>query len=1567
MNKKILGLDLGTNSIGWALVENDFENKKGKILGTGSRIIPMSQEILGKFESGNSHSQTAERTQKRGTRRLYQRSNLRRERLHRVLNIIDFLPEHYAAAIDFEKRFGQFKKEVKLNYKKNEQGKYEFLFQNSFKEMLEAFKQKHSKIKNVPYDWCIYYLRKKALTKKISKEELAWILLQFNTKRGYYQERDEKEEKDNKKKTFEELKVSQVKDSGETLKGKKDKLYDVFFETENGDTWKYDKQTTKPENWIDQTKKFIVTHSKSKDGTIKRSFGKAKEDDWIVVKQKTEGDIEKFGGTVGEYIYENLLKNPTRKIKGALVQHIGRETYEEELRKILKTQIEHHPELKNRDLYQKCIDELYKHNESHKRNIKDKGFDYLFLKDIIFYHRPLKSKKSTIGECQYEKENYERTDKEGNKFRKGLKVTSKSNPLFIEFRLWQFLHNLKIYEIDGVKDKEITITDDEKVKLFDFLNDKKEVKQSDVIKYFEKEKGLEKVKKGAEDKYKWNYISYTDDKKKTEKTYPVNPTRNQFLAKCKKANIESNFLNKKTEQHLWHIFYSVNDKIELKKALGTFAKNNNLREEDRSKFVEEFVKISKYPSQYGAYSEKAIRKLLPLMRMGKYWKKDDVEGLKIEDRIKNIKDRLEHIDYDKEKIEGVKDDDIPKQVLKSFIPLQNGSFLSGLNTYQACYLVYGRHSEVAEIKKWEHPEDINTYLKKFKQHSLRNPIVEQIVLETLRTVRDIWKYFKKEDENFKFDEIHIELGRDMKNSAEQRKKIMESQNKNETTNKRVKELLKELKETYPNEDIRPYSEPQQEKLKLYENGISYNPNVSYKNISEDEVKKIVKNNNPTKAEIKKYRLWLEQGYVSPYTGKIIPLSKLFSKDYEVEHIIPQSKYFDNSFNNKIICETTVNKDKKDVLALEWLEKAKGKEIPLGENKKVTLLTKEEYKNHCEQYFKKNKAKLKNLLAEEIPDGFINRQLNDTRYIAKLIKGLLGNIVREKNEKEATPKKLIPMVGQITSKLKQDWGLNDKWNEIIAPRFKRMNELTNSKDFGYEDNKDGKKFFRTQIPDTLPQIKGGFKRIDHRHHALDAIVIACCTRKHINYLNSLNAEKENDGLKHKLLIKNKEGDYTKNFKDPWDNFTVEAKKKLEKVIISFKQNTRILNKTNNKYQKWKEQKDGSYKKEFVSQKGKKGKNWAIRKPLHEESVFGKVYVKKVKEGSLNSYLEKPKIDEVENKKLMSFKSKPYALIVDKNIRKQIKNLHEKFDSDIKKIKAHLKKEPIKIEGKAISKIKVYEWTKKAVAMRRDVVGLKKADVEKITDTAIKKILENHLKKYKNEGQKQQYEKAFSEEGVQELNKNIKELNGGKFHHPIKKVRVYQDSDKFPIDKEHGNANKHTQYVKTAKGTNLFFAIYEKDGKRKYETIPLNEVIEHQKQTADLPKDERTEIPIKKEKGKFLFSLSPNDLVYVPTEKERENSNLVDFDNPKEQVKRLFIVNDFYDKKCLFCPVHHSVSIDPKEVDLIVKNEKLQGSYPNKTANFKNENGEIKKIIDICWKLKIDRLGNIIKLIKNQDDA
>ena len=94
----------------------------------------------------------------------------------------------------------------------------------------------------------------------------------------------------------------------------------------------------------------------------------------------------------------------------------------------------------------------------------------------------------------------------------------------------------------------------------------------------------------------------------------------------------------------------------------------------------------------------------------------------------------------------------------------------------------------------------------------------------------------------------------------------------------------------------------------------------------DEIGNILKKFNerdekkrPTKSEVLRYKLWLEQKYCSPYTGNVIPLGKLFTSAYEIEHVIPQSRYFDDSFNNKVICEAEVNKLKGNLLGHEFIE------------------------------------------------------------------------------------------------------------------------------------------------------------------------------------------------------------------------------------------------------------------------------------------------------------------------------------------------------------------------------------------------------------------------------------------------------------------------------------------------------------------------------------------------------------------------------------------------------------------------------------------------------------------------
>ena len=1487
--KRILGLDLGTNSIGWAVVKAEQnESNDLQLVGieaAGSRIIPMDAATLSDFDRGNSISQTAERTRLRGVRHLLERCLLRRERLHRVLDILGFLPLHYSQALN---RYGQIKEgeEPKLAWRKNSIGKYEFLFVDSFNEMLEDFKVVHPELqgKKIPYDWTIYYLRKKALTQKISKEELAWVLLNFNQKRGYYQLRGEEEETvSNKKVEYVALKVVSVEDTGE--KRGKDIWYNVHLEN----SWIYRRTSNVPLDWVGKTKEFIVTTDidedgtpkKDKEGNVKRSFRSPKEDDWTLIKERTQSEIEHSGKTVGTYIYDAILQNPNQKVRGKLIRTIERKFYKEELKRILDKQTEYHPELQNDELYKACVEELYPSNEAYHLNIANRNFTYLFVDDILFYQRPLKTKKSLIADCPYEE--HVVVDKAtGEEKKYGVKCIAKSHPLYQEFRLWQFLSNLRIYKKGLANDVDVTFdflkTEEDYVALFDWLNDKKTIAQKSFLKY-----PAFALKKNV-DNYRWNYVE--------DKDYPCNETHAQILAYLSKASISSDFLTTEREERLWHLLYSIDDKEELGKALRKFAEIYSLN----SSFVETFQKFPPFKKEYGAFSVKAIKKLLPLMRMGKYW----LEAA-IDDATRN---RIEKI------VTGEYDEKIKNRVREKAIHLMDISHFKGLPLWLACYIVYNRHSEAKDIVKWETPTDLQKYLDAFKQHFLRNPIVEQIITETLRTVRDIWVQYGN------IDEIHVELGREMKNPADKRRQMTQQISDNENANLRIKALLMEFANPeFEIENVRPYSPSQQDILRIYEEGVL----GSVDNIPED-IENVLKKfkesdvkKRPTRSEVLRYKLWMEQKYRSPYTGQPIPLAKLFTSAYEIEHVIPQSRYFDDSFSNKVICEAEVNKLKDNLLGLEFIKNHHGEMVELSFGKVVRVFTEGEYEQFVKDHYDRNRIKMRKLLMDSIPEDFIARQLNDSRYISKVVKGLLSNIVREEGEEEAISKNVIVCTGGVTDRLKKDWGINDVWNKIILPRFVRLNEMMETSQFttrtanGHE------------VPAMPLELQKGFnkKRIDHRHHAMDAIVIACANRNIVNYLNNESASGKSKISRYDLqvLLCNKfktddKGNYKWMIKKPWETYTQDVYHVLKDIVVSFKQNLRVINKATNMYVRFEEGKKKSVK--------QKGINWAIRKPMHKDTVFGEVNLRKVKTVSLNEAMKN-----LSRIVVKEFKQKLYSLMQEGYDTKRIK----KYFEDNKDIWQDIN----------LSKIAVYYFTKETkdrfFATRKplDASFNKKKIEESVTDTGIQKILLRHLELKGNDP-----ELAFSADGIDEMNRNIIELNGGKYHQPILKVRVYEKADKFAIGRK---GNKSSKYVEAAKGTNLYFAVYEEESqnektgkvvkKRTCATIPLNVVIERLKQgLSPAPVDENGNEP--------KFVLSPNDLVYVPDINEDD----------KVDKKRIYKIVSFTGNRLYGVPYSVANSI-------IDKNEYSQ---LNK-VEFTDEKISIK---EVCVPMKVDRLGNITKI-------
>lgn len=205
-----------------------------------------------------------------------------------------------------------------------------------------------------------------------------------------------------------------------------------------------------------------------------------------------------------------------------------------------------------------------------------------------------------------------------------------------------------------------------------------------------------------------------------------------------------------------------------------------------------------------------------------------------------------------------------------------------------------------------------------------------------------------------------------------------------------------------------------------------------------------------------------------------------------------------------------------------------------------------------------------------------------------------------------------------------------------------------------------------------------------------------------------------------------------------------------------------------------------------------------------------------------------------------------------------------------------------------------------------------------------------------------ERAFSPEGIEEMNRNIVSLNNGKHHQPIYKVRVYEKAEKYAVGKR---GSKSTKFVEAAKGTNLFFAVYETEEtdkatglpvkKRSYATIPLYEAVKRAKEG----------LPIAPENAngqKPTFVLSPNDLVYLPTKEEIDKGTI---SRPLDK-SRIYKMVSSSGNQCFFIKYEVANNI----VD------KFEFSALNKMERAIT--GEMIK--ETCVPIKVDRIGNIIEI-------
>ena len=1488
--KKVLGLDIGTNSIGWAFIEtNAYENPEtldGKILQLGSRIIPMDGDAMNKFESGNPESKAAGRRQARGARRLNQRYKLRRTRLIRAFKIMGWVPDAFPT---------EFKKIEKHNI-------------NTFFPISESLKKEAADFFTIPEnatvkggvgisdDWLIYFLKRKALHTQVSLPELARILYHYNQRRGFKSSR-----KDNKmiedttteikyplyEKWVEFITITAIEEKG---KGEgKDKEY-TFYELTCKTTDFEFKAIKKRKNYLDWLNKNIeveITKKTTKDGGVNYAITEVDPGAWENRKIALEKDIEREELFVSEYYLKNIKENRNYPIKQKIVD---RSFYQKEFKRIWEVQTAFYSnEFLDKAKIAAIADSFYIHNKEKNKELKNKDLFHIFFNDIIYYQRGLKSQKGLLANCQYETKSY-RT-KDGETKRVGVKVMSRSAPCFQEFRIWQTIHNLRLFkkeEMVGGKLKlniDVTdqfLTDENKEKLFDLFDNGVEINHDSILKLFGLKKDITEDQKKSF-AYKLNYPDIA---------FPGNQTKALFRKVFKRAGFEDGekyLSDRKLFNHLWHIVYALPEEKDIVSAL---------KNEKYFSFPDAVIvgisKLPEFKSEYASLSFKAVNKLLPLMRLGKYW--DQSFSGAILSRINKIIDG----EFDEDVSEKTRDE-VKKLNLEKIEDFQ------GLPTYIAAYIVYGRHSERANESKYETIEDFRIK-ELIPYNSLRNPVVEKIIRETLSLVKDIWKDEKLGRPDF----IHVELGREMKNNNKDRQTIFEANNRNRVERERVSALIRELR--YPN--FNENSVADLEKFRVWKESGGREGDERFEELFKNNKSEFIRD-----ADIEKYRHWAEQNYRSPYSGKTIPLSELFSEKYQVDHIIPRAKFYDDSAANKVVVEAEFNDRKGKMLAIEFIEELGGRGILLSNGEHRPVLSLDAYKKNVDEVFK-SKKKRAYLKLYEVPEGFVERQMNDTKYIARTVAQFLRPIAVGNDTDEG----VVYTSGSITADLKGKWGLHKLWKEILRPRFERLEGILGEQLIVPNEKHEGDYRFAKD-----------YKRIDHRHHALDALVVACTSRSHIKYLNSLNSlsnnkaevAKYNEWAKWKYLLnkrkqlEDKENGMTE-FGLPWEGFYQQAKDAVESVIVSHKPSSKLVSKAINRYFKWVEVEPGKWEKKihFQEQPEDDNKYWvSVRQSLFGQP-FGRIHLPEYKKEVPVKAALKAQIQFL-NRKEYKWNSEDWR-IAKSSIRRKIDSLIRQFNGEEGLILKHLDANPLMDEaGHIIEKLDLLQF-KKYASKRVSVDDTFTSD--KINNIPfaesgknwLTKLLKEHLAEYGDDPKL-----AFKGEALEMLYRKA----------PVSKVTRKESGEKI---------ERNNKLLDGDKGVNQYFIVEIKKvvdkktgmemSSRDYTTPNFLDSIER------LAKG----LPVHDENPESSYIvLSPGDLVYVPREDERVDS--IDWSNKKAVSERIYIVKSFNKKQCFFVPAFVSKAI----IDTVELG-----------ANNKSERDWDKKMIKENFiKLKIDRLGNI----------
>lgn len=1389
--KNILGLDLGTTSIGFAHVIEGENMQQSEIKQIGVRVVPLTVAEEQNFEKSRGITTNAERTLKRGARRNLDRYQDRRR------NLIDALKK--AKIID---------KDTPLT----EDGK-----------------------NTTHQTWA---LRAKAAVDKIEKDELARVLLAINKKRGYKSSRKAKNEDEGQiidgmaiAKYLYEKNITPGEFFQRLMEGKKSipDFYRSDLQAEFDKVWNFQKQFY-PEILTNElyeaingqgkenTRKRILAISKTYTADIKDLEDSLKNERTIKLNKREQNKLQAYKWrsdaiskqldkeevayvlteinnnlnsssgylgeisdrskelyfnqqTVGQYLYQQLQENPHTRLKN---QVFYRQDYLDEFEKIWEVQSKFHPEL----------------TEELKTEIRD---------IVIFYQRKLKSQKGLISFCEFESK---QIIVDGKKKTIGLRVAPKSSPLFQEFKIWQNLNNIlirkkgskkKVAKIDNQtsifeEEKEIFEFDLEvKQQIFEELNLKGNLTARKVIEllgykpadwemnyphlegnrtnkslYNAYLKILEIEGYDIKDilRVKFNKDEVELDDLKVSASEIKNMVRDIFKVleidtKILEfdAELDGKYFEQQASYQLWHLLYSYEGD-------DSHSGNEKLYEllEKKFGFKREHSQILAnvaLQGDYGNLSTKAMRKIIVHLKQGFAYG--------------GRKER----------------------------PLEPS----------ACEYAGYRHSKHSLTKEEIASRELDDTMELLKKNSLRNPVVEKILNQMVNVVNVLIEKNSKRDENgkiieyFKFDEIRIELARELKKSAKERDEMTSGINKAKLENDKIRERIRKDFQNVP---------------------------------------------NPTRNDIVRYKLYQElafNGYKDLYTNTKIEYHKLFSKEYDIDHIIPQTRLFDDSFSNKVLVPRQANLEKSNQTAFDYMS-----------NKGEQDFSK--YISNVEALFKEkkiSKAKYQKLLKKvtDIGDGFIERDLKESQYIAKKAKEMLLKIT----------KSVVSTSGSVTDRLREDWDLINVMKELNLPKYRAL---------GLTEMQERKFGQRIEV------IKDWTKRNDHRHHAMDALTVAFTKYNHIQYLNYLNARKNENhklhgniiAIENKELHRDEEGKLRFNL--PIPNFRQLAKEHLENVLISHKAKNKVVTKNKNR---------------IKTKKGEKIKTELTpRGQLHKEMVYGKYHYYDSKEEKVSAKFDLETIQKVSNSVYKK------ALL---------ERLFENGNEPKKAFsgKKSPSKNPIYLnESKTETlpeKVKLV-WLEADYSIRKDITPKNfknEKSINNVLDEGIRRILKDRLKQFDGDAKL-----AFSdlernpiwlnkEKGISIKRVSISGVKNAEALHYKKdhfgKKILDDEGNKIPVSFVSTGNNHHVAIYKSPVFDKKGGVFLDEKGQPKYalqeNVVPFFEAVERVNQglcIIDKTFNQHLE-------WEFLFTLKQNEMFVFPNEQTGFNPDEIDLLDPKNK--------------------------------------------------------------------------------------